>query len=584
MGKALDMGDSLKAAKELGQRIANVWDITKRVVSEWRHPALRNKQAFGVPLSPKEAKVRSIATFSTGMFSKRNLYDSVVRPLGWAVEKGVQSGAWALGKLKSTMSTAGRMAGIAAVAGLGLTLYQLQQKTVDVAHNIVTYDRFAVSINSSTHEVLGLIGKMKALGEEADVVFRALHNIQDLKLAVQFKDRGATALFKDLNIDPNGLWKDVAQNFDVITSAINKEQDELTRLSMAYRVFGEDAAKILKLSTLNQLGLGPAAGGLQKGMNPETASMFYEAQKMVSVISARIEGMTARFLTTVGPMIMQILSAVETAASGLSGDNGTKFFRSAMLQIQSIIDFFMALPTYMSYGTAAIKYSIAEIVIAVNELTAVIGNLGNILTRFTFDTNKPLQRNIEWAKTSKKAKEDMDAFGIKLMEKEKNGINKESFIERALNNKPTFDLYSRMSGLLRLYGPLLAKAKEYSKAATHPFETFKTELRELEAMRASKMLDPTAFGRTFMRMVGDAERNMNAIDIRLPSAAGRDSAEGLSAINRSEVEHRLTNANTPMERMRRGIEIGNERLSVIEENTRRTAEEISKNPDLIRIP
>lgn len=583
------MGDSLKAAKELKARMLSVWQTVKGLRKEYSHPAIKNKAAFGVQVTPEEDRTARWADNLRNrgpLLSKRNAYDLLARPIGWGMQQGATIGLAALSKVKSALVSVGRYAGFAAMAGLGISLYQLEQHTVNVAHNAVAYDAFAVSVGSSTLATMELISAFKLLGIESEIAIRGITAVQDTLLAASFKDRVAIATLRDIGIG-DIVTRPVTQgvgNFYQVSDAIMKVEDDLTRLSLAYRIFGDDAAKILKLSLVDKLDPTGAHKGMAAAFSPKAIGDYYSAQTTALMLSARMETVMAKMLTAASPVILKILDALEFAMSAFNAKGDNAGLNAVASWIGYAVDLIAKLPTVVEYVLQSIRSAVADTKAMLTDLRYMFESLYNMVTdrdasqkaRDMIGTNPAVQDARRIQDEVNRLRDSLGKPGT-LHEWLREGV-------AGLNIKPLQDYYNRMLGLLRLYTPLMSKAKEYNKASTHPFEAFKTNLRELDVMRATTMVDPVSFGRTFMRLVGDAERNMNAIDIRLPSAASRDSVEARSAVVRSEVEYNLTNANTPIARMQRVIEIGNGLLSIIENNTRRTAEEIKNNPDLIRLP
>ncbi len=587
------MGDSLKAAKELKARMLSVWQTVKGLRKEYSHPAIKNKAAFGVQVTPEEDRTARWADNLRNrgpLLSKRNAYDLLARPIGWGMQQGATIGLAALSKVKSALVSVGRYAGFAAMAGLGISLYQLEQHTVNVAHNAVAYDQFAVSVGSATKATIDLIQAYKVLGIESATVMKGIQTVQDLVLEGRLRDRSSVALLKDLGMESfitgDKLPSGVAM-FDMISASIMDAKSNIEQLSLAYRVFGDDAAKILKIATLSRIDPKGAHKDLGMELTPQTIAEYYKAQNMALQISARIDASMAKVLTVLGPIILQGLDFVDRGLAALNqGNTIDTVVKWVFTQISIIVDFLANLPTYIKSAGAEMQLIFAKLIAQLTDIRYILESYGGWLTGdfATAGAAKKMVGNNQATKDMQAAQDKAWILRAQVRNPTTYGISQLAMVQNAVANKGVNDYYSKMVGLLRLYTPLLAKAKEYSKASTLPVEAFKTSMRELAFMRESKMLDPAAFGRTFMRLVGDAEKNMNAIDIRLPSAASRDSVEARSAVVRSEVEYNLTNANTPIERMRRVIEIGNGYLSIIEANTRRTAEEISNNPDMLRLP
>ncbi len=593
-------GDSLTAAKDLVRQAQKAWATFRRIREEMRNPktymnfgsltedfvSLRDRHAQRQNAADKALIVLGKAWLNTPINTWRNFYKMVTAPIRATVWLSTTAARVALNAVRATaariMSSLVTPAVLSGMFMLGLSVYQFERYTIGVANAAMEQDLFAAAIGSSSLAVRSFAGQMKALGEDAETVYRVLHAVESLKLASAFGDRAALAVYKDLGLLADKVSRDPLTGFNTIAVAIDRQESDLQKLAMAYRVFGADAAKAMKVVGKDPTGAGGLGANSALAFDAKALASYHQAQQNLTQLGVRFDAFMGTVLNRFAPTLLVLFDAIDRAVSGI---DFSTVFGDGVRAAGYLIQLFSNLPTYIRIAWNEMKVFGAEIMSFFNDVRGMA-----LIVAGWMNSEGGAALSAEGWKVigDSKYKKMGDDAKARIAELEKTLTTGAQSLEiasalvaKAVAGQNTRDLWARYAGMLKMYEPLFAKGKQYAREATNPFETFKTDTRQLKWMLDNKAIDKQTFGRTLNKMIGDAESNLNVVDLRLPTSARKDSAEAVSAVNRSDIEFRMKVAMTPIERLQRVAETGNVILGLIRENTEKTADAVKRNPALV---
>lgn len=498
--------------------------------------------------------------------------------------------ARAAGNTLSSMVPSPKYAAIGALASVGVSTYQFHEYAEKVTKASIATREFAVSSGATGVAIQSMQYALRYMGQDAAGAIAALKTVEQLQVASKVGDYGTSDLLARLGGKAGEALKtsdDLLYTMTQVNEAIASQGSGVRAVVLATHVYGDNAERVLRYALLtNKARAELADRGFAAGnfLPNDAIVTLQQMSLMVDRVQLSFEGLTTKAVAAFAPMVLAGLEMANTFMAGLNADKIIADIKGVALQI---VAFVVNLPSYFSIASDYVVLAIGRIGEAADKLqvkllrlqASVVGAIpggggSDAAANLTAQADK-IEADLSPDRGNKNRTwySQMALDALKSIEATKASLITADQIQGLVAirarlagaQQVDYDRHGELMGLARKNKPLIDGALQTAREVEQPFEKLKARLNALDLMRGLKgnMSDGT-FGRAVLKAFNEAEAAMQLTDIRLPGLARKDSAESVSAINRSEVEYRLKVADTPAQRQLRVLEQSRDILATLE--------------------
>jgi len=379
---------------------------------------------------------------------------------------------------------------------------------------------------------------------------------------------------------------------NAVNDAITAQGAGVRSVALAMHVYGDNAERVLRFALLTAKTKAELEDRMVKQGNiigPDSISLLQQTELMVNRIGLAFEGVVTKAIIAFGPLVLSALEIGSQFLAGFQTDKMLADIRGFALSAAALI---LNLPSYFRIASDYIVLAIGRIGEAFDTLAIRMyrfqADLADILRNGDVRDSSNKKANDLEAAIAPTAKREVKPWYSRMADDAVSDISRvkdalittdqlQSMIagrtKLGLLQQVPYDLYEKMLGMMRSKKLLVDGALQTAREVEQPFEKLQARLRSLDLMKGIKdNMSMETYGRAVLKAFNEIESGLQLTDIRLPGLARKDSAEAVSAINRSEVEYKMKIADTPAVRQQRILEQSYEVLLLIKDYAAKSAE------------